>query len=176
MNENKLIELAKKDDPEVISSIYNRYVDQIYRYFLFNLNQNTEEAKDLTQETFIAAFRSIKKFRGESSFKNWLYAISKNILKKYIFRKNLFRLEPLYETIVFDPFVFDPEEIEKTDKKINKLLTYLSNTERSVVVFRYLRGLSIKEVSLKLKLSESNVKIISHRAIQKLKNIDYNSL
>ena len=176
MNEDKLIELAKKDNLDGVSSLYNKYIDQIYRYFLYNLNQNTEEAKDLTQETFIAAFRSIKKFRGESSFKNWLYAISKNILKKYIFRKNLFRLEPLYETIVFDPFVFDPEEIEKTDKKINKLLTYLSNTERSVVVFRYLRGLSIKEVSLKLKLSESNVKIISHRAIQKLKNIDYNSL
>src|SRR5688572_13163369 len=57
--------------------LIDRYSADVYA-LLFRLTENPEEASDLTQDTFLRAFRAIKGFRGESELKTWLYRIAVN--------------------------------------------------------------------------------------------------
>ncbi|MDD8021293.1 MAG: sigma-70 family RNA polymerase sigma factor [Acidobacteriota bacterium] len=89
--ERQLIELARLGDVEVFMRLTREYEHQIFQ-LTFHLTGNREDAADLTQETFLQAFRAMKKFRGEASFHTWLYRIainlSLNFLKKSRREKN----------------------------------------------------------------------------------------
>lgn len=51
--------------------------------FIYRLVTNTEDVEDLSQETFIKAYKNLNKFRGESTFKTWLFAIANNLIKDH---------------------------------------------------------------------------------------------
>lgn len=56
---------------------YWSHSDEIYRYILM-LTADHELAKDLTHDTFIKAYKSMRSFRGEASVRNWLFRIARN--------------------------------------------------------------------------------------------------
>lgn len=71
------VEKLKSGDPAAFEQLVNRYSSEIYG-LLYRIMKDPEEAKDITQETFLRAYRGISKFRGEASIKTWLYRIAIN--------------------------------------------------------------------------------------------------
>jgi RNA polymerase sigma-70 factor (ECF subfamily) len=67
--------------------IFARYNRPVYSFFA-NRGFSKEESRDLTQETFLEAFRSLPSFRGESSFETWLFAIAKNVWRLDLRRRS----------------------------------------------------------------------------------------
>jgi len=79
----RLIWLAKTGDREAFSELVSLFESKVYRA-AFALSGNEHDAKDLSQETFIRAFRGISKFREKSSFFTWLYRILLNVFKNWV--------------------------------------------------------------------------------------------
>ncbi len=77
VQEEPFIERLKMGDSAAFDSLVDRYSNTIFA-LLFRLTGDREEASDLTQDTFLRAFRSIKKFRGDSELKTWLVRIAIN--------------------------------------------------------------------------------------------------
>ena len=77
-----LVEAAKAGDREAIDILIRRYQVRMFN-FARTLTGNDEDAEDLAQETFVRAFRALQRFRGESSFKNWLYTIATNVARTH---------------------------------------------------------------------------------------------
>jgi RNA polymerase sigma-70 factor (ECF subfamily) len=73
----KLVERAREGDGEGFHHLYSLYSRAIYN-FVFRLIGNTEDAEDLTQETFLKVFSEIRKLRDPGQFKFWLYRIARN--------------------------------------------------------------------------------------------------
>lgn len=71
------IENLKAGDTAAFDALIDRYSGDIYA-LLYRITENAEEASDLTQDTFLKAFRSIKSFRGDSEMKTWLFRIAIN--------------------------------------------------------------------------------------------------
>lgn len=71
------IEKLKAGDAAAFDCLIDRYSGDIYA-LLYRITENAEEASDLTQDTFLKAFRSIKSFRGDAEFKTWLFRIAIN--------------------------------------------------------------------------------------------------
>jgi RNA polymerase sigma-70 factor, ECF subfamily len=76
-NEAPFIENLKAGDTAAFESLVNRYSGDIYA-LLYRLTANAEDARDLTQDTFLRALRSIKSFRGDAELKTWLFRIAIN--------------------------------------------------------------------------------------------------
>jgi len=74
-----LVELALDDDVAAFEKLVARYQNKIMGYAARMVNGDREEAEDVTQETFIKAYRSLDSFRGQSSFSTWLYKIATNL-------------------------------------------------------------------------------------------------
>src|SRR5690349_1236322 len=68
------IEKLRAGDPEAFDKLVTRYSSDIYA-LLFRLTSDGDEAADLTQESFLRAFRAIGSFRGDADLKTWLYRI-----------------------------------------------------------------------------------------------------
>jgi RNA polymerase sigma-70 factor (ECF subfamily) len=76
-DEDQFIECLKAGDAEAFDHLVDRFSGEIFG-LLYRLTNNAEEARDLTQETFLKALRSIKGFRAESGLKTWLCRIAIN--------------------------------------------------------------------------------------------------
>ena len=72
-----LVTAAQAGDAEAIDTLLRRHQARIFNFALA-LTANGADADDLAQETFVRAFRGLRRFRGESSFRNWLYRIAAN--------------------------------------------------------------------------------------------------
>src|SRR5687767_15998456 len=75
--EDQFIERLKRSDPAAFETLVNERSGEIYG-LLYRLTENREEARDLTQETFLRAFQSIGQFCGESDLRIWIYRIAIN--------------------------------------------------------------------------------------------------
>ena len=75
--EAEFIERLKKGEAAAFEQLVAERSNEIYG-LLFRLTENGEEARDLTQETFLRAFQSIDRFRGEADLKTWIYRIAIN--------------------------------------------------------------------------------------------------
>src|SRR5215470_5984431 len=75
--EDQFIESLKRGDDDAFQKLVNERSGEIYG-LLYRLTENGEEARDLTQETFLRAFQSIGHFRGEADLRTWIYRIAIN--------------------------------------------------------------------------------------------------
>lgn len=154
---------------KVFKRMYQQHVNDIYIYFYWRTNDQ-EIAEDLTSEVFTKAWRSWKDFDGKYP-KAWLFAIAKNHLTDYWRKKKDLSInEDLQETIADESEPIEniiDQEISK--RKLYNALDSLPESMRNVIELKVLNSLSAKETGQILGLSESNVRIIQHRAIKRLK-------
>src|SRR6266516_5558490 len=74
----RLVARCVQGDPDAFEALFRRY--QVYAYNIsLGLLGNAEDAADITQEAFLRIHRSIRHFRGESSFSTWLYRVVVNL-------------------------------------------------------------------------------------------------
>ncbi len=180
MNEQEIIERAKKGDPHAQSILVNQYSKRVYNLAL-RILRNREEAEDVLQETFLTVINKLDTFDGRSSFFTWVYRIATNaslmLLRKKKIRRANFRdndLDPeqMHLTNVVD-WTQDPTariENKEIKQRIDEALSTLKEKYKTVFVLRDIEGLSTRETAEILDISEENVKIRLLRARQALRN------
>ena len=147
---------------------------------IYNLTSNREDAADLVQETFIKAFRSIGRFKCQSSFFTWLYRIGVNTTLTYLKKNKARRFfsfekldeeasrEDVFEALSSNATSDKPALLKELQQKLNEALQKLSNKHRTIVVLFEIEGLSHKEIAAIMKCSEGTVRSRLHYAKQQL--------
>lgn len=85
MSEQIIIDGVKNGNNGQFNVLVNRYRDRIYRYLIKRLD-DPSAAEDLTQETFITAYKKLDTFKQNSKFSTWLYGIALNISRNHLNR------------------------------------------------------------------------------------------
>jgi RNA polymerase sigma-70 factor (ECF subfamily) len=166
-------------------SAFNQLV-QKYRQSLFsiiyNMTSNREDATDITQEVFIKAFQSIKRFRGQASFYTWLYRIAVNSSITFIKKakkQRFINYETIDETLVSSEILEFFTAKTKTEKgalltelqeKLNEALQKLSPKHRLVVILHEVEGMNHKAIADIMKTSEGTVRSRLHYAKKMLQS------
>jgi RNA polymerase sigma-70 factor (ECF subfamily) len=78
-DEQQWLDRARDGDRQAFAALVDRYWVRIYRH-LYGLTQHRQTAEDLTQESFLKAWRSLPSLRGDCSFRPWLFHIARNCL------------------------------------------------------------------------------------------------
>lgn len=170
--EQSLVARAKAGDEQAVIHLYKTYLPALCRFFYCHIG-NTEDAKDLSQETLVDAFRNLLKFKGEARFKNWLYQIGKFKLADWWrdkYKKPTISLEEFCPVIKnFDEYIDEDKTADSAAKEalLKKIMDMLPAKYRLVLEYRFLKNYSIKETAQELNLTEGNVKVIQFRALKK---------
>lgn len=165
------INLIKSGNKGAFSYLVNRYSEMVYS-LAFKMLKNSTEAEDLTQEIFIAIYKSINKFKGDSKFSTWVYRITYNrVVSKMRLIKPITFTDK--ETFLDSRVVVEkqPMEMSNEEEKIQLLqncIKQLSDEEQLLIMFYYYEEQSIEEISKVTGSSTSNVKIKLYRSRKKL--------
>jgi RNA polymerase sigma-70 factor (ECF subfamily) len=174
MNEKQLIVDAKSGDFEAFIKLIDANKDKIYALAL-KMTANKQDAEDIVQETLIKAIDNLDRFREESSFGTWLYAIALNQSRALLVKQKEKDLKPIesylpssgkadfdHQDSIIKLFDWkDPHsEMESNELRdiINNAVTELPHQFKEVFLLRYFEELSIKEISKITGESTSSVK------------------
>lgn len=151
--------------------LYHIYSDDVYRFILMKIGDR-QSAEDLTQDTFIRAYKNFHEFQHKSSVKTWLFSISRNItIDFYRSNKKIFSLPDWFgfeteQTVTTPADIIElGEEIELLYRTIKKL----KKNYQEVLILRKIQEFSIEETAEILQCSASKVKSTTHRAMVALK-------
>ena len=173
------VQRVQAGDVAAFDKLILKYRERLYS-IIYNLCSNREDAADLTQETFIKAFSSIKRFKGKSSFYTWLYRIAVNATLSYLKRnrmRHFFSFENINEEVSSSEIIEALSIKVKSEKaalmnelqeKLNEALQKLSDKHRTVVVLYEIEGLSHHDISKVMHCSVGTVRSRLHYAKQQL--------
>jgi RNA polymerase sigma-70 factor (ECF subfamily) len=182
LNEFELVEGLRQHKTEVIAQIYNAYADRIYSIVFNQVDKNHEIAQEIVQDTFLAAIKSAKCFKGKSQIFTWLCSIANNKVADYYRSKkqeinkirNYTSELSLYTDNDQGVSIF--AESEENDEIIRKALSELPIHYRQVLILKYVEGFSVNDISIITSRSKKSVEGLITRARRefhkKLKSIN----
>jgi RNA polymerase sigma-70 factor, ECF subfamily len=168
---NALVTLAQQGDAEAFGLVYDRYVDQIYRYLYYRVGSHAL-AEDLTSETFLRALRRIDSFTYTGTdIGAWFTTIARNLVTDHV-KSSRFKLEvstaDMLDADRGDDGI-ETQVIERLrDAALLDAVRRLKPEQQECIVLRFLQGLSVAETSAVMGRSEGAVKQLQLRAVRAL--------
>ena len=159
----------------------DRYADYLFNYAVVRVS-DTELAKDLVQETFIAGLQSAANFKGNAAERTWLIAILKRKVIDYYRKSNTakgkaevkinFSPHSDQENDWLESMAADPESVRENDVMeneelglaIQRCISELPDKQAMVFEMKTIRGMSTEDICKELKIKPSNLWVIVHRA------------
>lgn len=172
--EKRIIEDATRGDASAFGLLYDHYQPQIYRFVVIKVGRR-EDAEDITHQIFLSAWKNIGGYEHLGHpFSSWLYQIARNlVIDHYRTNKIEINLEEAEDAHDIGHIDSSEAEVELSlaMDKVTEAIRSLSELHQDVIIMRFVEELSVKEVSASLGKSEGAVKVLQHRAMQKLKDI-----
>src|SRR5688572_5871856 len=177
LTDEQLVELAISRDPEAFGEIVRRWERKIFA-LCFGMLTREDEARDATQETFIAAYKNAARFRGEAKVSSWLHRIAVNqcltVKRRAKTRAEDYLDDESGETdrIFVAPISLSPgNEAEHTERLrvVRQAVSSLPVDLRQVVVMKEFEEMTFQEISDTLELPLSTVKSRLYTALRQLR-------
>jgi RNA polymerase sigma-70 factor, ECF subfamily len=169
----RLVAAAQAGDRVAFDELVRRTYAGTYT-LAYRLTGNEEDAHDVVQESYLRAYRGLKRFRGDAQFTTWLYRITANSASTFTAKRGRHRHEELTEELTpeHDGPHGDPEaNVEALARRdhLQRALQKLPVRLRAVVILRDVYDLPHEAIAQELGISESAAKVRLHRARRKLR-------
>ena len=171
-DEINYIERILKGETNLYSHFVNSYSNSIYS-LIVRIVLTNEDAEELTQDSFLKAFKKLDSFKGDCSFSTWLFRIAYNTAISAT-RKRKIEF-PMVDEVMMDSvpdeaidIFFDGDENEIRLQKLEEAITKLNVEEKTLITLFYTENKSVAELARVLDLTPENVKVKLHRVRKKL--------
>lgn len=156
-------------DPQVISSVYDRYFPDIYRFVFYRIH-NEQVAEDITSDVFVRLLEAVKKERGpQTNLKAWLLSTASHVITDHL--RSIYRrpAEALSESIP-DLTTSLTDEIDNRQQAafVREAYAQLTPEQQNVLALRFGNGYSLEETAIVMKKNVNAVKALQFRALSAL--------
>ena len=175
--ENEIIRSVLRGNVNDFEKLVTAYEKNVYNLAL-RMVGDPEDAADMTQETFIKAYRALSSFRGDSKFSSWLYRIASNVCLDFLRSHSRHPQVSLSSADEDDRTTFELPDMSRNPEEqlmkklsmeaVRRGLEQLPEQQRQILVLRELGGLSYAELARILGLEEGTVKSRIFRARKRL--------
>ena len=175
--ENEIIRSVLRGNVNDFEKLVTAYEKNVYNIAL-RMVGDPEDAADMTQETFIKAYRALSSFRGDSKFSSWLYRIASNVCLDFLRSRSRHPQVSLSTVDEDDRATFELPDMRQNPEEqlmkklgmeaVRRGLEQLPEQQRQILVLRELGGLSYAELAQTLGLEEGTVKSRIFRARKRL--------
>lgn len=179
--DQQLVARTQEGDVAAFDQLVVKYTPRLYG-LVYNMTSNHEDTNDLLQDVFSKAYKSIRGFRGKSSFYTWIHSIAVNMtlnfLKKRGRRFNL-SLDDVDSTVQNDKEFLEltqstspvrEADLAELQVRLNEAMMKLSDEHRAVVTMFHIQGMPHAEISKILRVSEGTVRSRLFYANRQLQN------
>ena len=176
LSDEQLVALTVKGDVSAFNEIVGRWEGKLYN-FVYRYLGDAEEAKDITQESFVRAYSHIEGFRGQSKFSSWLYQIALNLCRSKLRRSMAHPTVSIDDREEDNPLWALPDNratpVEHSLEReravaVREALTQLPEAQRTVIILKEYNGLKFREIADILDTPESTVKSRLYHGLENL--------
>jgi RNA polymerase sigma-70 factor, ECF subfamily len=160
VSELDLVKRCQEGDAEAFDELVTRYRTRVFG-MIYNMVHSEQDAWDLAQDSFIKAWKSIKRFRGQSSFYTWIYRIVMNVTIDWLRKKQvksggaefddsiqLKEVDPASKTMPrADALPSDTMQQKEIRAEIDKAIAQLSPEHRAVILMKEIDGMQYHEIA-----------------------------
>jgi RNA polymerase sigma-70 factor (ECF subfamily) len=170
----ELIDLAQAGEADAFGELYFRHANTVFR-FIFAHVSDLQDAEDLTSEVFYRAWRTVSNYRDQGvPFLAYLFRIARNVLVDFYRRSGRSGGHMSIEDKALPDNNPDPDESVTTQleqQELRQTLDRLREDYRTVLVLRFLSGLTPEETGQVMGRTPGAVRILQHRALAALRNL-----
>lgn len=172
--EADLLQRLRGNDPSAIEELYSIYFDRLYSLVYNQVDRDHSTTEDIIQETFLAAVKSSKRFRGQSSTYTWLCSIAYHKVADFYRRK---AREGKHRDLSFNvdasesgeqlrkiPQSSDPTPSIDTGIVVRQAMAGLPPDHRQVLILKYVEEMSVSEISQMMGRSPKSIEGLLARA------------
>lgn len=161
-----MISRAQDGDKKVISALYERYREGIFRFLYYRVG-DVQTAEDLTSEVFLRMIRAIGGYRPRGiAFDAWLFQIARNQAIDY------YRKQERQQTVQLeDEMLASNDSVESlidgqfSNERLVQALRHLNESQRDVIILRFINEMPINQVAQTLHKSDDSVKALQRRGL-----------
>jgi RNA polymerase sigma-70 factor (ECF subfamily) len=182
--ELELVRQAQAGDSGAFDQLVSRFRTRIFG-MIYNMVHNEQDAWDLAQDSFVKAWKSLPRFRGQSSFYTWIYRIVMNVTIDWLRKKQvrgsgaefddaieLKEIDPASRTVPHaDALPHERMEQQEIRGRINAAIAELSPEHRAVILMKEIEGMQYHEIAESLGCSIGTVMSRLFYARKKLQNL-----
>jgi RNA polymerase sigma-70 factor (ECF subfamily) len=184
VSELDLVKQCQTGNTEAFDQLVTRYRTRVFA-MIYNMVHNEQDAWDLAQDSFVKAWKSIRRFRGRSSFYTWIYRIVMNVTIDWLRKKQvkgagaefndaiqLKEIEPASRTLPkADPLPHERMEQSEIRTRIDNAIAQLSPEHRAVILMKEIEEMQYHEIAEALGCSIGTVMSRLFYARKKLQNL-----
>ena len=164
-----LIQRATGGDSQSVATLYDLHYQKVYTFAYYRLDGNVPIAEDITEETFMRAFRAIDSFKWKgASFNAWLITIARNLIIDFARRPETLPLEETWLDTESDPAKITEQAMGNAEVRL--ALEKLTLEQKDVIILRFFDDLSIAETAEIVGKTVFAVKRLQARALAMLGN------
>lgn len=172
VEEARLVRAARAGDTESFNRLIARWEKRLYNY-LWRMTRSADEALDLMQETFLAAFRQLGRLQEPERFAGWLFRIAHNQAQSQFRRAALAQrhADPVSEATTAAVSLGDGPTLDEMELRVEveRALASLEPEQREVVVLKVVEGFKFGEISEILDCPLSTVKSRVYAGFEELR-------
>jgi RNA polymerase sigma-70 factor, ECF subfamily len=165
-----LVKRAQAGDQAAIGAIYDRLASRVYRFALFRVGSRAD-AEDLMQRTFLKMIESLPRYQPRGiPFEAWFFRLARNTVIDHIRGRRPHQpLETVAEVDSRRPGPEESAELAMEFRRLEAALQGLPSVQQEVIGYRFMAGLSAREIGLVIGKREGSVRAIQFRALQALR-------
>jgi RNA polymerase sigma-70 factor, ECF subfamily len=161
----------RNGDERAAAELVRRHAAAVGR-FLFSSGAAAGEVDDLVQETLFRAFRALEGWRGEASFRSWLFTISSNLLRDEFRKRKGRQMLSIDDRDLHDRN--DPAgdfAATETEERLRQGLSQLPRLQREVFLLRAQEGTGYEQIARSLGTTPGAARVHYHHAVKRLKEL-----
>ena len=164
--DEELVARSRTGDTESFNQLVRRWERQIFALAFRTLGRE-EDARDVTQETFLRAFRALPGFKGDAKFSSWLYRIALNLCRDWMRKERRTPLVPVPEGVELEHLAVDRQETTSVEdlaaraelsRGVAAAMEHLPAEQRTAVILKEYHGLTFQEIADLMNCPLSTVK------------------
>lgn len=176
MTQDELVAAARDGDQGAFEELVRQTYVSTYT-LAFRLTGNEEDARDVVQETYLRAWKAIRRFRGDAQFSTWLYRITANTSSTMTKTRSRTRADSLDEgtaEVVEERLFANPEassEAAALHQRLSAAVAELPPKLRTIIVLKDVYDLPHEVIADELGISVAAAKVRLHRARKRLRDV-----
>jgi RNA polymerase sigma-70 factor (ECF subfamily) len=176
-DDRDLVRRMLTGEQRAFDAFFNAYFDRLYRFAILRVKNDPQIAEDAVQQTLCRAVEKLEHFRGEAALFTWLCQICRNVIVDMFRANNWSRSTPVpfedsdeiraaLESIAALP-ADDPQDLflnEQVKRLVQAVLDYLPRRYGDILEWKYIQGLSVKEIAARLEIAPKAAESMLNRA------------
>lgn len=175
--DEELVARSKTGDTESFNQLVKRWERPIFALAYRTLGRE-EDARDVTQETFLRAFRALSGFKGDAKFSSWLYRIALNLCRDWMRKERRAPLVAVPDGVDVEQLAADQGPTETVEdlaaraelgREVARAMAFLPEEQRQAIILKEYHGLTFQEIADLMRCPLSTVKTRVYQGLSTLR-------